>query len=173
MSDPLCGSTVVVDLVLDHDILCHNTNGLTVVTEGITIDLNGRTIECVGCKGSRLVGINASEVGNLVIKGPGTIIGFERLFVKGDNRASGGEHRLATVGTRSLQRPRAGPDTDPNAIRTSAATPRAQRVQRQDDTSANPRQTANKAKSADERDKIEDRKTRKPRSQTSTSDSAQ
>lgn len=80
-SDPLCGTTILRDLVLDHNITCYNTNGLIVGAEGLTIDLNGNKIICsngnsLGCEERGLTGIDASGVRTVSIKGPGSVRGF-------------------------------------------------------------------------------------------------
>jgi len=85
-SDPLCGTTVVESIVLDRDITCYNSNGLTVGAERVTIDLNGKTIQChngatSSCPGSRFIGIDASRVQAVAIKGPGKVVGFGVQFV--------------------------------------------------------------------------------------------
>jgi len=89
-SDPLCGKTVVRSIVLDRDITCRNANGLIVGAEGITIDLNGKTIQChdgtaESCVGSRFVGIDASRVQSVAIKGPGKVVGFGVQFIAATN----------------------------------------------------------------------------------------
>lgn len=75
--DPLCGSTLVEDLVLDHNVTCYDTDGLIVGADGITIDLNGKKILCRECRKDGLVGIDASRFHDIVIKGPGAVSGFE------------------------------------------------------------------------------------------------
>lgn len=80
-SDPLCGTAIYEDLVLDHDVTCYNSNGLIIGAEGLTIDLNGKKITCnngesMGCTGRGLTGIDASKVQAVSIKGPGTVLGF-------------------------------------------------------------------------------------------------
>ena len=88
VSDPLCGTLIREDLVLDHDVICYNTNGPAIGAEGITIDLNGKAIRCRNgnspdCHGSGAIGIDASRVGYIAIQGPGTIVGFDVQFVSG------------------------------------------------------------------------------------------
>lgn len=50
--DPLCGQTLDHSIKLKHDFVCDTTPAITVVADGITIDLNGKTIsgpyDCCG-----------------------------------------------------------------------------------------------------------------------------
>lgn len=80
-SDPLCGTTIYENLILDRDITCYNTSGLIIGAEGLVIDLNGKKITCnngdsTGCAIPGLTGIDASKVQAVSIKGPGTVLGF-------------------------------------------------------------------------------------------------
>ncbi len=97
-SDSLCGTTVVESIVLDRDITCYNSNGLTVGAEGVTIDLNGKTIQChngvaKSCPGSRFIGIDASRVQAVAIKGPGKVVGFGVQFVAATNVVQAAQRR--------------------------------------------------------------------------------
>jgi len=88
VSDPLCGALIQEDLVLDHDVICHNTSGPAIGAEGITIDLNGKAIRCRNgrspdCHGSGAIGIDASRVRYVAIQGPGTIVGFDFQLISG------------------------------------------------------------------------------------------
>ena len=67
----LCGSTIVTDLILDHDLTCTG-NGLIVGADGIKIHLNGHTI--TGPGSGR--GISLSLRSGVSIQG-GTIRNFE------------------------------------------------------------------------------------------------
>lgn len=87
-SDPLCGAIIEEDLVLDHDVICHNTSGPAIGAEGITINLNGKAIRCrngssANCRGSGAIGIDASRVRYVAIQGPGTITGFDFQLISG------------------------------------------------------------------------------------------
>ena len=85
-SDPLCGTTITEDLVLDHNVVCYNRSGITVEAENVTVDLNGKAILChngvsLSCSGASTIGIDASRVNRVIIKGPGTVFGFGLQFV--------------------------------------------------------------------------------------------
>jgi parallel beta-helix repeat protein len=69
-ADDLCGTTIVEDLRLDHDITCAG-NGLIVGADGIKIDLDGHTIAGSGSG----VGIGVAGRTDVSIKG-GTIRNF-------------------------------------------------------------------------------------------------
>jgi hypothetical protein len=108
-SDPLCGKTVTADLVLDHDVVCYKMNGLTIGTEGITIDLNGKEIRCksgraADCRGGGFVGIDASKVSHVVIQGPGTVAGFDVLLVKGDGQAKLQPTRVSHISSQTRKK---------------------------------------------------------------------
>jgi len=70
-----CGDTVTSDVVLTADLLCVDQNGLTVSVDGVTIDLGGHTIKCVGqigapqhCQHLGWVGINTNGHSDVTIK---------------------------------------------------------------------------------------------------------
>ena len=121
LSDPLCGTTIVQNLILDHDVICYNSRGIVVGAEGVTIDLNGKTIACSNgagpsCPGSRFVGIDASNVISVAIKGPGNVTGFGTQLLAATNLLQAGRvnSRARLVRTRqsARARPPAGrPDT--------------------------------------------------------------
>jgi hypothetical protein len=111
VSDPLCGTTVVQDLVLDRDVTCYNAHGLTIGAEGVTIDLNGKSIQCRNgfsstCHGSSFVGVDASRVTRIVIKGPGTIVGFGVQLVTATNVLQNTRLRPVRAGSSRTVRPR-------------------------------------------------------------------
>ena len=66
----LCGTTVLADLTLDHDLTCSG-NGLIAGADGITLDLNGYTITGPGSG----VGISVPNRTGVVIVG-GTVRNF-------------------------------------------------------------------------------------------------
>jgi parallel beta-helix repeat protein len=67
----LCGTTIATDLELDHDLVCPGS-GLTVVADGIRLDLNGHTIAGSGS------GIGISVVGRTDVSIVGGVIrGFD------------------------------------------------------------------------------------------------
>jgi nitrous oxidase accessory protein NosD len=84
-----CGDVVMASVTLTSDLICTDSNGLTVGASGITIDLNGHTISCVGAPGGFLgscqptiagtnrVGIGSTGHNAVTVQGPGTITGFE------------------------------------------------------------------------------------------------
>ncbi len=79
----LCGQTVTSDVVLTETMTCSLRDGLIVGADGITINLNGQTIQCWGAydvPGCQYVdgptGINTNGFSNVKIVGPGTIQGF-------------------------------------------------------------------------------------------------
>ncbi len=113
LSDPLCGTTIVQNLVLDRDVVCYNSGGIVVGAEGVTIDLNGKTIVCSNgagpsCPGSRFIGIDASNVSSVAIKGPGNVTGFGTQLVAATNflQAAGVNSRARQVRTRQSARVR-------------------------------------------------------------------
>jgi parallel beta-helix repeat protein len=63
-ADDLCGTTILADLTLDHDLTCAGT-ALTVGADGITIDLNGHSISGSGSG----VGIGVTGRANVTISG--------------------------------------------------------------------------------------------------------
>jgi parallel beta-helix repeat protein len=70
-ANDLCGTTILEDLDLDHDLVCSG-NGLTIGADGIRIDLNGHTIA-----GSNTgIGIAVAGRTNVRISG-GTIRNFQ------------------------------------------------------------------------------------------------
>src|SRR5712691_8023264 len=78
-----CGGTVTGAVALTSDLGCDG-NGLTVGADGTTIDLNGHTISCAdpagylgSCQGLGFVGIDTNTHNDVLIKGPGTITGFQ------------------------------------------------------------------------------------------------
>jgi len=108
-SDSLCGTTVLKSIVLDRDITCYNSNGLTVGAEGLTIDLNGKTIQCHdgatnSCPGSRFIGIDASRVQAVAIKGPGKVVGFGVQFVAATNAMQAAQRRPVIIVRRPAKR---------------------------------------------------------------------
>jgi parallel beta-helix repeat protein len=70
-SRDLCGTTVLTDLTLDHDMVCAG-NGLTVGADGVTVNLNGHTIAGSGAG----VGIRIAGRRDVVVHG-GTVENFE------------------------------------------------------------------------------------------------
>lgn len=84
-----CGDTVTGHVVLDGDLACADSDGLTVGADGTTIDLNGFMIVCTAgdyqgsCQGpfpqddSPEVGIDTAGFSHILVKGPGTIDGFD------------------------------------------------------------------------------------------------
>jgi nitrous oxidase accessory protein NosD len=70
-ADDLCGATIVADLTLDQDLFCV-AGGLIVAADGISLQLNGHTINGSGTG----VGIGVRGRRQVSIKG-GTARGFE------------------------------------------------------------------------------------------------
>ena len=70
-ADDLCGATIVADLTLDQDLFCV-AGGLIVAADGISLQLNGHTINGSGTG----VGIGVRGRRQVSIKG-GTVRGFE------------------------------------------------------------------------------------------------
>ena len=60
LASDLCGSTVITDLILDHDLTCTG-NGLTVGADGIKINLNGHTITGPGSSIALVRGISLNQ----------------------------------------------------------------------------------------------------------------
>ena len=126
LSDPLCGATIVQNLTLDRDVVCYNAGGIVVGAEGVTIDLNGKTILCSNgagptCPGSRFIGIDASKVSSVEIKGPGNVTGFGTQLVAATDLLQAGRvnSRARLVRTRQSARvrPPAGRPGTPSAPR--------------------------------------------------------
>ena len=75
LASDLCGSTVITDLILDHDLTCTG-NGLIVGADGIKINLNGHTITGPGSSIALVRGISLNQRNSVLIQG-GTIRNFE------------------------------------------------------------------------------------------------
>jgi parallel beta-helix repeat protein len=82
---PSCGSVVTEDVTLQSDLKC-DKNGLTVGADGITINLNGHTIESGKSRDNAMdahinfggdSGISVPNANHVTILGPGTIKGYE------------------------------------------------------------------------------------------------
>lgn len=97
----LCGTTIVANLTLDHDLTCPG-NGLIVGADGITINLNGHTIMGPGSG----VGINVPNRTGVVIVG-GTVKNFlagvqlvnSTAIVVKENRFTGNQDAVFLIGT--------------------------------------------------------------------------
>ena len=97
----LCGTTIVANLTLDHDLTCPG-NGLIVGADGITINLNGHTITGPGSG----VGISVPNRTGVVIVG-GTVKNFlagiqlvnSTAIVVKENRFTGNQDAVFLVGT--------------------------------------------------------------------------
>ena len=97
----LCGTTILADLKLDHDLTCTGP-GLIVGADGITIDLNGHTITGPGSG----VGINVPNRTGVLIKG-GTVRNFlagvqlanSTAIVVKENRFTGNQDAVFLIGT--------------------------------------------------------------------------
>ncbi len=97
----LCGTTILADLKLDHDLICTGP-GLIVGADGITIDLNGHTITGPGSG----VGINVPNRTGVLIVG-GTVRNFlagvqlvnSTAIVVKDNRFTGNQDAVFLIGT--------------------------------------------------------------------------
>jgi parallel beta-helix repeat protein len=101
MASDLCGTTVVANVNLDHDLMCSG-NGLVVGADGITVNLNGHTITGPGSG----VGISVSNRTGVVIVG-GTVKGFlvgvqlvnSTAVVVTENRFTGNQDAVFLVGS--------------------------------------------------------------------------
>lgn len=101
MASDLCGTTVLANLTLDHDLTCSG-NGLLVGADGITVNLNGHTITGPGSG----VGISVSNRMGVVIVG-GTVKNFlagvqlvnSTAIVVKENRFTGNQDAVFLVGS--------------------------------------------------------------------------
>jgi parallel beta-helix repeat protein len=101
MASDLCGTTILVNLTLDHDLNCPG-NGLIVGADGITINLNGHTIAGPGSG----VGISVANRTGVVIVG-GTVRDFlagvqlvnSTAIVVKENRFTGNQDAVFLVGS--------------------------------------------------------------------------
>jgi large repetitive protein len=75
-ANPTCGSTVAVDVTLSADLICPSTTGLVIGASGITINLNGFTLNGELDTNSSNYGIDNTSGYNNVTVEDGTITGF-------------------------------------------------------------------------------------------------
>ena len=102
MASDLCGTTVLTNLTLDHDLTCSG-NGLLVGADGITVNLNGHTITGPGSG----VGISISNRTGVVIVG-GTVKNFlagvqlvnSTAIVVEENRFTGNQDAVFLIGSK-------------------------------------------------------------------------
>ena len=125
----LCGTTILADLKLDHDLTCTGP-GLIVGADGITINLNGHTITGPGSG----VGINVPNRTGVLIVG-GTVRNFlagvqlvnSTAIVVKENRFTGNQDAVFLIGTNgstikentAWQNTRVGVMLRPSGIRNS------------------------------------------------------
>ena len=112
-ADDLCGTTIVKNLKLDHDLVCAG-NGLIVGADGIKLNLHGHSITGSGAG----VGISVTGRTNVSISG-GTVRNFEagvRITESTDIVVKGNEFRENGDGV-DLQRLSRGNTVKENAFR--------------------------------------------------------
>jgi parallel beta-helix repeat protein len=71
----LCGTTILTDVELDHDLVCARGGGIVVGANGITVSLKGHSITGPS-RGLPFRGISVAGRSDVTIEGPGTVTNF-------------------------------------------------------------------------------------------------